>query len=141
MTSRRLLSFALAALLAVGSMPVLAQQAGTLAGKAIDEAKKPYSDYAVQIRNAATGQIVRTEPLNDTGLFTFASLELGQRYLVELFNVPDAKVVCTEGPFNLQTPSMPTKVDVNIDCGKPALWLLLAVPAVGLLATRSGSGL
>jgi hypothetical protein len=141
MISRRLLTLALTALLAAGSMPVLAQQAGTLGGKATDEAKQPYSDYTVQVRNAATGQIVRTEPLNATGLFTFANLEMNQRYLVELFKVSEAKVVCTEGPFNLQTPSMPTKTDVNIDCGKKALWLLLAAPAIGVLTARSPSGL
>jgi hypothetical protein len=35
---------------------------------------------------------------------------------------------------------MPSKTDVNIDCGKKALWLLLAAPAIGLLAARSPSG-
>jgi hypothetical protein len=131
----------LAAILAAGTLPVLAQQAGTLSGKATDEAKQPYSDYTVQVRNAATGQIARTEPLNAQGLFAFTNLEMNQRYLVELFNVPEAKVVCTEGPYTLQTPSMPGKTDVNIDCGKKALWLLLAAPAIGVITARSPSGL
>jgi hypothetical protein len=141
MTSRRFHAIALATILAAGTLPVLAQQAGTLSGKATDEAKQPYSDYTVQVRNAATGQIARTEPLNAQGLFAFTNLEMNQRYLVELFNVPEAKVVCTEGPYNLQTPSMPGKTDVNIDCGKKALWLLLAAPAIGVITARSPSGL
>jgi hypothetical protein len=140
MISKRFMALGLTTLLAVGSIPVLAQQAGTLGGKATDEAKQPYSDYTVQIRDAATGQIVQTQPLNATGQFTFSNLEMNQRLLVELFNVPKAEVVCTEGPFTLQTPAMPSKTDVNIDCGKKALWLLLAAPAIGLLAARSPSG-
>jgi len=141
MSSRRVLALTLATVLSLGWLPALAQQAGTLAGTAVDEAEQPYSDYAVQIRNVATGQIAQTTPLNATGQFNISNLELNQRYLVELLDVPEGKVVCTEGPYHLQPQAMASKTDIDIECGKKALWLLLAAPAIGLIAARSPSGL
>lgn len=143
MTTRRALITALAIGVSVGT--ALAQQtSGTLAGKATDEAKKPYSNYAVQLRDVATGQITSTQPLNDQGRFSFAAVQLSRPYLVELFQTQEKKVVCTEGPYTLTASSMPNKTDVNIDCGRtPAvLWLLLAgAGAAGAIAivTRSSS--
>jgi hypothetical protein len=144
MTTRRMLAAALAVTLVVGATPLLAQQAsGVLAGKATNEAKKPYTDYTVQLRDAATGQVVGTVPLDAQGQFTFNSLEQARRYLVELFSKRTSTVVCTEGPFVL-SPSMMSKTDVKIDCGKPpaALWLLAAgagTAAAIAIATRSAS--
>jgi hypothetical protein len=141
--SKRMGMYLLALAVAVAPTALLAQQsAGVLSGKATDEAKKPYTDYTVQLRDAATGQIVTTSPLNDQGLFAFANLALGKRYLVEL--TKQSKVVCTEGPFALASPNLVSKTDVNIDCGKPpaALWLLAAgagTAAVIAVAARSGS--
>jgi hypothetical protein len=141
MTSRRFISLTLAALIAAGSMPLLAQQAGTLAGNASKEFDGPYSDHAVQIRDAATGQIVQTVQPTQTGDFSFSNLEMNQRYIVELFNTVESEVLCTEGPFQLTSTNMPSRTDVEINCGKKALWLLLAAPAIGLIAARSPSGL
>jgi len=133
MRSRRILAAAVAGLLALGSIPALAQQAaqvatGVISGRATDEAKQPYSDYAVQLRDAATGRVVSAQPLNAQGQFAFSSVELSRRYLVELMNTRENKLVCTEGPYFLSSPTMVSKTDVNVDCGKApaALWLLVA---------------
>ena len=134
----------LAATIAVGISPAMAQQgAGIISGKATDEAKQPYSDYAVQLRDAASGAVVGTQPLNAQGQFSFSGAEMTRRYLVELFNTRENRVVCTEGPFVLST-GMPNKTDVNVDCGRSpaALWLLAAgagAAAAIAVATRSVS--
>jgi hypothetical protein len=132
-------------MLAVGVSPALAQQAttGAISGKATDEAKKPFSNYTVQLRDAASGRVVGTTALDDQGRFAFSNLELSRRFLVELYQVKDQKIICTEGPYPL-LPSASVRSDVNIDCGKApaALWLLAAgagtVAAVAV-ATQSAS--
>ena len=132
MATRRILAAALAGVVAFGISPALAQQAqGLLAGRATDEAKKPYSAYAVQLRDAVSGQVVNMVPLNDQGQFAFKTVPLSRRFLLEL--TKDNKVVCTEGPYGLEAAS-PSKTDVNIECAKaPAsLWLLTA--AAGTVA-------
>jgi hypothetical protein len=131
MRTRRFMAAALAALMVSGVSPALAQQpaTGQLAGKASDEAKQPYSQYQVQLRDVATGQVVSTVPLSAQGLFSFPTVPLTQRYLVELFQTQQSRVVCTEGPYTL-TSSSASKTDVNIDCGaSPAAWWLLAAGA------------
>jgi hypothetical protein len=145
MKSRRVLAVALAVVMTVGVSPALAQQtAGLISGRATEEAKQPYSDYAVQLRDAATGQVVGTQPLSAQGQFSFSGVEMSRRYLVELFNTRENRVVCTEGPYMLSTPALPSKTDVNIDCGRTpaALWLLAAgagAAAAIAVATRSVS--
>ena len=145
MRTRRVVAFMLTAILAVGVSPAMAQQtAGIIAGRATDEAKQPYTDFAVQLRDVQTGQVVGTQPLNAQGQFSFSGVEMTRRYLVELFNTRENRVVCTEGPFVLSTPQVPSKTDVNIDCGRTpvALWLLAAgagAAAVIAVATRSVS--
>jgi hypothetical protein len=62
---------------------------------------------------------------------------------VELVQVKDKKIVCTEGPYAL-TAAIPGKDDVNISCGKvpAAIWLLAAgagAAAAVAVATRSTS--
>ena len=144
MATRRFLAAGLAALLTIGVSPALAQQAtGTIAGKATDEARQPYSDYSVQLRDAASGQIAGTAQLNGQGQFSFGDLQLSRRFLVELYNTRESKVVCTEGPYVL-APGATSRTDVNIDCGKApaALWLLAAgagTAAAIALATNSTS--
>ena len=119
----------------LGAMPlqVLAQETptqGVIAGKADDTAKKPYSDYTVQLRDPATGQIVKTTTLSDDGKFTFDGVELGKRFVVELLNNKISRVVCAEGPYTLASPKMPNRTDVDIDCGaNPAAWWLLVAGA------------
>ena len=108
--------------------PSFAQQTnGIISGTADDEAKQPYADYSVQLRDAATGQIINTAQLNDQGRFSFENVGLSRRMLVELVNVKEKDIVCTEGPFVL-TPQGVSRTDVNIDCGKvpAAFWILAA---------------
>ena len=129
--------------LALGVSVAARQATGALAGKATDEAKKPYTDYAVQLRDVNTGLFVTSTPLNDKGQFSFGELTLAKRYLVELFKIKDKKVICTEGPYSL-TAEKPQKLDVNINCGKvpAAFWLLAAGAGAGAavaVATRSTS--
>ena len=144
MVIRRGVAAGLAALLTIGFSPVMAQQAtGAISGKATDEAKKPYTNYTVQLRDAESGQLVGTVPLDAKGLFAFSNLELSRRFLVELYQVKDKKVICTEGPYPL-LPNAASRSNVNIDCGAApaALWLLAAgagtVAAVAV-ATESAS--
>jgi hypothetical protein len=144
MAPQRFLAAGLAALLLAGGAPALAQQAnGTIAGKATDEAKKPYNDYSIRIRDAATGQIATTTKLEADGKFSANQLPVGARLLVELYQENNNRVVCTEGPYTL-APGSPNKNDVNIDCGKKpsAPWLLAAAAgtaAAVALTTNSAS--
>ena len=132
MATQRILAATLAGLMAFGMSPVFAQQAaGVLAGRATDEAKKPYRDYAVQLRDAVTGQVINMAPLTEQGQFAFKTVPFSRRFLLEL--TKENKVVCTEGPYGLEATS-PTKTDVNIECARApaALWLLTA--AAGTVA-------
>lgn len=146
MTIRRILAASLAAMLTLGVSPVMAQQAsGIISGKATDEAKQPYSDYNVQLRDAKSGQVVGTAlTLNPQGQFSFSNVEISRSLLVELVSKKqNNKVICTEGPYTL-TAQAASKTDVNIDCGKApaALWLLAAgagTAAALAIATRSAS--
>jgi hypothetical protein len=144
MRTQRFVASILVVIIGLGAVPALAQQvAGTIAGKASDEAKQPYSDYAVQLRDVASGQVVNTLPLNLQGQFSFTGVALTNRYLVELVRVKEKKIVCTEGPYSLTT-TMTSKTDVNISCGKvpAAIWLLAAgagAAAAVAVATRSTS--
>ncbi len=145
MITRRVLAAVTALSMAVAAAPMMAQQtAGVLGGKATDEAREPYTDYSVQLRNPANGQVVATQPLTPQGLFSFNDVALNQKMLIELVNLKRNKIVCTEGPFQLTSPALTNKTDVNIDCGQPpaALWLLVAgAGAAGAIAigTRSAS--
>jgi hypothetical protein len=128
MAIRKVFAIALAAVVAIGVTPSLAQQAnGIISGSADDEARKPYSDYSVQLRDAATGQIAGTVQLNPLGQFSFENVGLSRRLLVELVNVKDKNVVCTEGPYVLTQTEM-SKTNVNVDCGvvPAAFWILAA---------------
>ena len=127
LTTRRLLTGCLAAMLASG--PLAAQQAmGTISGRAVDEARKPYTNFSVQVRDVSTGQVAQTATLSDQGAFSADTLPLSTRYLVELVDLRARKVVCSEGPYLLAAPNAVTRPDVNIDCGvsPAALWLILA---------------
>ncbi len=113
----------------LGASPVLAQDTlGTISGRAVDEAREPYSNFSVQLRDVANGQVVQTAPLTAQGLFSVGKLTLSKRYLVELVDLRARKIVCSEGPYLLSSPDAITRNDVNIDCGvsPAALWLILA---------------
>jgi hypothetical protein len=146
MSTRRAVAFALALSMAIGTAPALvtvaAQTAGAIGGRANDEAKKPYTDYSVLLRDVVSGQVVSTVPLDTQGLFLFKNVDLSRRFLVELFNIKANRVVCTEGPYTLSDKLM-AKTDVNISCGNNAAWWLLAAGAGAAaaiaLATQSTS--
>jgi hypothetical protein len=147
MLNRRVVSLALVFSFATGTMPAVfaapqSQGAGIISGKANDEAKKPYTDYKVNLRNVVGGATVSV-PLDQQGRFAFNGLVLPGRYVVELFSVKANKVVCTEGPYALSAPSFVSKTDVNINCGtNPAVWILAAAggtAAAIALGVRSAS--
>jgi hypothetical protein len=144
MAIRRGVALAVAFAMALGAAPTLAQQSnGVIGGKAASEAREPYSNYSVQLRDAGTGQVVNTVSLNQEAMFTFNGVGLNLPLLVELVNVNQKQTVCTEGPFVL-TPSALSKTDVNIDCGKvpAAFWILTAgagTAAAIAFATQSPS--
>jgi len=148
MSMRSSVALALVVAMTVGSAPALvtvaaqAQNNGIISGKA-DEAKKPYTDYKVQLRDVATSQIVATVPLDPQARFAFNSVALTKKFTVELYNTPQNKIVCTEGPYTLSS-TLLSKTDVNINCGgNPAAWWLLAAggaAAAIALGVRSPSG-
>lgn len=136
---QRVIAAAMALTLSIGLTPMAAQQpqTGTIAGRATNEARRPYTNYVVQLRDAETAQIVATTPLNANGGYEFANVRIDQPHLVELYNVRDRQLICTEGPYAL-TERVVRRTDMNIDCGATpaALWLLAAttgaVSAIGL---------
>jgi hypothetical protein len=134
MLMRRILAAGLGLLVAVGAAPLVAQQAavGTINGRATDEARKPYTDYTVQLRDAETGQIAGTVPLDAQGGFAFANL----------YSLKEREILCTEGPYPL-APEANRRRNVNIDCGAApaAIWLLAAgagaVAAIGVVTVSA----
>lgn len=140
---RRFISASLAATLAVGVSPFVMAQQGTISGRATSEARRPYTDYNVQLVDTSTKQLTGTVPLDDKGLFAFTGVPGDKQYLVQLFNVKDNKIVCTEGPYALIAPNALSKTDVNIACGKPAaLWILASsalIATTAAVVTQSGS--
>lgn len=143
-TVRRSLVVGLALLLALmPGISVAQQAAGSISGKATDQVKKPYNDYNVVLRNVQTGQQVATLPLDQAGQFSFPNVPLNQRYLVELVQAKQNRVVCTEGPFGLVSGEVTSITNVNIDCKKSNALLYLIVGGLGtaaLLGTNQASG-
>lgn len=135
MKTRQTVALALAMAFGAGMLmpPALraGAQDGAISGTAKKEAKRPYTDYSVRARNVQQGTVVSTVPLDQSGNFALASVDPAN-YLVELLDAK-GKVVCTEGPFDLS--KQPVKNNVNIECGKPAAWWLLAAAgAAGITA-------
>ena len=137
MRSRQTIAFALAFAFAAGMVvpPVLRagapQGAGAISGTAKKEAKKPFTNYSVRARNVQQGVVAATVQLDVNGDFALANVDQAN-YLVELLD-SKGKVVCTEGPFDLTKQA--TKSGVNIECGQPAAWWLLAAAgAAGITA-------
>jgi hypothetical protein len=143
MSIKRMVAVTLALALTAGSAGSLGAQGsadnGVLGGKATDKAKQPYSDYSIRLRGADARTIIKTTTLDGQGQFNFAGLALPQRYLVELFDTKNNKVVCTEGPFVLN-PQVTSRTDVNVDCGKnPTAWILAGGAGAALLAAATQS--
>lgn len=129
---KRLLALSLMAAVVCAAKPMQAidQNSGSLAGRASEEARKPFSNYSVRARLASGGS-GNTVPLGPDGRFAITGLIFPGDYLVELINNADGNVVCTEGPFK------DAKGNINIDCGKvpAALWI---TPLAGGLAATLG---
>lgn len=136
MKTRKTAALALAVAVGTGMLtqPALragAQDTGAISGTAKKEAKRPYTDYSVRARNVQQGVIAATVQLDQSGNFSVPSIDPAN-YLVELLD-SKGKVVCTEGPFDLS--KQPIRSNVNIECGKPAAWWLLAAAgAAGITA-------
>lgn len=136
MKTRKTVAIALAVAFGSGLLgqPALragAQDAAGISGTAKKEAKRPYTDYSVRARNVQLGTVAATVQLDQSGNFALASVDPAN-YLVELLD-SKGKVVCTEGPFDLS--KQPVRSNVNIECGKPAAWWLLAAAgAAGITA-------
>jgi hypothetical protein len=134
---RQTVAFALAVTVAAAliSQPVMgaaSQGAGSISGTAEKEAKKPFPNYSVRARNVVAGTIGASVPLDPQGNFALTGIDQA-KFLVELLD-PKGKVVCTEGPFDLTTQA--TKTGVDIRCGNPAAWWLLA--AAGAAGVTAG---
>jgi len=142
MKTRQTVALALAMAFGTGMMmqPGLragAQDSAAISGTARKEAKRPYTDYSVRARNVQQGIIAATVQLDQSGNFALASVDPAN-YLVELLD-SKGKVVCTEGPFDLS--KQPIRSNVNIECGKPAAWWLLAAAgAAGITAGVVANG-
>jgi len=153
MSMHRSLALVLALSLTAGAASAWAQAAelqniGLIAGKATGEAKKPYSDYTVQLRDVSTGQRASSVPLGTDGRFSFSGVTLTKKYLIELYQVKNNKIVCTAGPYTLSAPSVISKTDVNINCGSNSAlrWLAIALVGAGTgaalaVGTRDGSSI
>jgi hypothetical protein len=136
MSLQRSVALVLALSLTAGAGSVWAQAAeaqsvGIISGRASDEAKKPYTDYTVQLRDVSTGQRASSVPLGIDGRFSFSGVTLTKKYLVELYQVKQNKIVCTAGPYALSTPALISKTDVNINCGTNSAVRWLAVAGAG----------
>ena len=146
MKPHRLVAAMLAAAMAGIPAMTIAQQATCLiSGRAGQQFAPLYTNYTVQVRDVATGNPVIAKPLDQDGRFSFANLELNQRYLVELYQTSarQTTLVCTEWPFGLAADKMTQKTDVKIECGKtPAiLWLLIAgAGTASAVAVSAASG-
>jgi hypothetical protein len=139
MSMTRILALGLAVSVATVSLPAssFADQAtatGSMSGRASAEARKPYTDYVVQLRDPATGLVTLKIAVDAKGLFSFTTVPLSRRFVVELLNTKSNQVVCTEGPYIL-TANATTRSDININCGaNPAAWALIAGGAVATTA-------
>ena len=128
---RRIISASLAAILAVGVAPTSWRSRASSAVARPAKRASPIRITRCGWSTWRTASLSGTVPLDHKGVFAFASVEVDKQYLVQLFNVRENRIVCTEGPYPLR-PDQLNKNDVNINCGKPvALWLLTAVAAAG----------
>ena len=122
----------------LASTGLMAQQTGQISGTAKDEAKTPFTDYSVRLRDIVQGQIAGSTPLDTTGAFTLPNLPTA-KYLVELLN-KDGKIVCTEGPFDLSQQLIKDGIIINCDKIPVAWWLLGAAGAAGITAGVVAAG-
>jgi hypothetical protein len=126
MKNNRMIAVGLAFSLSLSLVPapIFAQQVRTISGTAKNQAETPYSDYVVRARDMSTGiTIARTTMLDQRGNFSLTELPGPNSYLVELVRVkqdgkdlPQERIVCAEGPFDLA--KQPVRSDVAISCSR-----------------------
>jgi hypothetical protein len=122
-----------------------AAQTGYLSGHARSETKQPYSDYSVRARSVTDGSIQSTVVLDAQGTFKLDGLTAG-KFVVELTRTGQAKVICSEGPFEIKPAAAATvafgRDEISVSCGTPpaAWWLLGAAAAAGVTAGVVAAG-
>jgi hypothetical protein len=133
-------------LLAIGvpSLSTAGQETGVLNGRVKADAHR-FSEYAVQLRDAETGKVLMTVPIDAQGFFAAKDVPVGKAYLLELVraNVKDTPLLCTAGPYQVSSDPK-VKTNARLDCGRaPAVGWVLAAAAgtAGLISfvTRSAS--
>ncbi len=143
MSVQRPLAILLSATLILGGPTAWAAQpsTGPLVGRISDESKRPFVTYAVQLRDTSSGKLLTTEAIDPQGRFVFKAVPIGAPYLLELVRVKDSRIVCTAGPYVVNSdPKLTPSVD--LDCGRtPAgFWVLAAAAGTaGLLAIADRS--
>ena len=124
---RKSFAVTLAVVLALsGSVSVFAQQgSGALNGTAQGADKAPLPNYRVQLRNANTGEPIGSTTSNQTGQFSFGSLQPGN-YVVEIIDASN-KVVGLSPSISVAAGST-----VTVTVGATAAGALTAAGGGGL---------
>jgi hypothetical protein len=148
MSMRRILVIAMSVLLAGLPAAAAAQSqsvVGSIAGS-LDAGTPNTGQYSVRLRDAVSGQVVRSAPLGPQGQFSFTQLPLGHKYLVELYDTSLGRVVSTQGPFTLSTATSLVRTGVTLSTVASrvpaAMWLLAAgagTASAVTVATQSAS--
>lgn len=117
---------------------------GVLNGRARAGSKR-ITDYAVQLRDAETGKVLTTVPIDSEGVFVAKEVPVSKPYLLELVraNTKETPVVCTAGPYTVP-PDPKVKTNARLDCGRApaAFWVLAAAAGTAgftSYVTRSAS--
>ena len=133
MPVKRVLAASLCALMAIGAPSISAAPDGTtgvLNGRARAGVRR-MADYAVQLRDAQTGKVLTTVPIDSEGVFAAKDVPVSRPYLLELIraNTKENPVVCTAGPYTV-SPDPSVKTNARLDCGRaPAAYWVLAAAA------------
>jgi hypothetical protein len=142
----RLAAAALCVLLALGAPSLSAAQdaLGVLNGRVRADSRR-LTDFAVQLRDAETGKVLRVVPVDPQGQFAAKEVPVGKPYLLELIrtSVKNAPLVCTAGPYQASADPK-VKTNARLDCGRipAAYWVLAAAAGVAgsaAVMTRSAS--
>ncbi len=147
------LALALVGGLALAPVSAAGRQNGVISGSAAAEAKQPYSQYVVRVRDISNNTYPTQTTLDANGQFALNGLTAGS-YQIELVKLKpnqnalngEGKAVCTAGPFTLQDSSaqitdLMIKKGANIACNRPqaAYALLAGAAALGAAASTAGS--
>ena len=142
----RLAAASLCVLLALGvpSMTAAGDLLGVLDGRVKADPKR-LTDYAVQLRDAQTGKLLKTVPVDAQGVFAAKDVPVGKPYLLELIraSAKNSPLVCTAGPYQV-SPDPKIKTNARLDCGRlpAAFWVLAAAAGMAgsaAVMTRSVS--